>query len=457
MRRILAIAGITIRNAIRSRVVLVLGMALLVVTVVIPLTVKSDGTLHGELQIILRYSLGAASMLLALATVWAGCAAISLEIEHRRIHMVAVKPVPRSHIWLGSWLGLIVLNTVLLLFVGAINYGFIRWRLAREATSKSQREAVRQRLLTARRALQAPPPDVEVEVEQAFRQMKAEGRMAPNFPEEQYRKALRDQYRQRARSAAPGEKLVWIFPEFEWPRQNAPALLRYRFAISELSFEDVRGQWSIRRESGSQGYEMSGEAAPQRNHSIEIPLEILRGDGSVIVEFLNAHNRPITVFFDPDHGVTLLVPASGFASNYARALLMILFHLMFLAALGTAMGTLFSMPVASFVTWSLVFLLAVAGFMENLSVQFVPLGDPHSRSAIQNAVNAAFRVFFTALQKILGPLRQADPLDMLAEGLWLSSDGVLRIFMTKIALYSGVLALFSFWVFNRRELALPSS
>ena len=68
MTRILAIAGIAVRNAVRSRIVVILLAALLLAVVGIPLTIKGDGTVEGHIQILLRYSLGAATLLLSIAT-----------------------------------------------------------------------------------------------------------------------------------------------------------------------------------------------------------------------------------------------------------------------------------------------------------------------------------------------------------------------------------------------------
>ena len=101
MNRILAIAGIAIRNAVRSRVVIILLGILLLVIIGLPLTVKGDGTIAGQVRILLSYTLGFVSFILSLATLWAGCAAVSLEIQEKQIHLVVTKPVRRVQIWLG--------------------------------------------------------------------------------------------------------------------------------------------------------------------------------------------------------------------------------------------------------------------------------------------------------------------------------------------------------------------
>src|SRR5436190_16992898 len=118
MSKVLAIAGIAIRNAIRSRVVVVLLGLLLVAIVALPLTIKGDGTIAGTVQVLLRYTLGAVTIILSIATLWAGCAAISMEVQEHQVHLVVTKPVYRAQLWLGKWLGLFILNTVLLTLAG---------------------------------------------------------------------------------------------------------------------------------------------------------------------------------------------------------------------------------------------------------------------------------------------------------------------------------------------------
>ena len=81
MKRTIAIASIAIRSAVRSRVVGVLIVLLLLAIIGLPLTLKSDGTLAGEVQVRLTYALGAVMTILSIATWWAVCAAVSAEME----------------------------------------------------------------------------------------------------------------------------------------------------------------------------------------------------------------------------------------------------------------------------------------------------------------------------------------------------------------------------------------
>ncbi|MBU4459810.1 MAG: hypothetical protein KJ579_04515, partial [Verrucomicrobia bacterium] len=88
MTRIPAIAAVTVRGAIRSRVLVSLLAVLALVIVGLPLSIKGDGTVGGMVQVLLSYTLEFAGLILALAIVWAGCGAVSLEVRDRQIHLI---------------------------------------------------------------------------------------------------------------------------------------------------------------------------------------------------------------------------------------------------------------------------------------------------------------------------------------------------------------------------------
>ena len=119
MRRILAIALLTLRAAIRYRVVLVMACVLIASVIVLPLIIRDDGTAQGFSQIILTYTLTLTTALLGFATLWLSCGILAREIEEAQMQMVAVKPIARWQIWLGKWLGILALNAVLLAITGA--------------------------------------------------------------------------------------------------------------------------------------------------------------------------------------------------------------------------------------------------------------------------------------------------------------------------------------------------
>src|SRR5580698_2856975 len=128
MQKILAIAWLTWKAALRFRLFLVIAALLVVAVVGLPLVVQDDGTARGFTQIIITYTLSAITMLLGLSTLWLSCGTLARDIEECQIQVVATKPIARWQIWLGKWLGIVTLNAVLLAISGACVYGVLQYR-----------------------------------------------------------------------------------------------------------------------------------------------------------------------------------------------------------------------------------------------------------------------------------------------------------------------------------------
>ncbi len=131
MQRILAIAWLTWKAAIRFRLFAVIAVLLVLAVVGLPLIVKDDGTARGFTEIILTYTLSAVTTLLGISTLWLSCGTLARDIEECQIQVIATKPIARWQIWLGKWLGLASLNAVLLILAGGCIYGLLQWRASK--------------------------------------------------------------------------------------------------------------------------------------------------------------------------------------------------------------------------------------------------------------------------------------------------------------------------------------
>src|SRR6267154_3213419 len=118
MQRLLAIAWLTWKAAFRFRLFIVLAVLLLAAVVGLPILIKDDGTARGFTQILLTYTLSTITGLLGISTLWLACGTLARDIEECQMQMVAVKPIARWQIWLGKWLGLIMLDAALLTVAG---------------------------------------------------------------------------------------------------------------------------------------------------------------------------------------------------------------------------------------------------------------------------------------------------------------------------------------------------
>jgi len=138
MKAFRAIVALTFRNAVRSHIFQLLLVLLLLCVTLIPFSI-STGKIDDLIRVSLLYSLWSVSIVLTLSSLWLGCYVMSHDIDSYQIHMVVSKPIPRWSIWLGKWVGINLINVVLLLLAGL---SFLVWRLP-ETGSKNEKKARR--------------------------------------------------------------------------------------------------------------------------------------------------------------------------------------------------------------------------------------------------------------------------------------------------------------------------
>ena len=131
MQRLLAIIWLTWKAAFRYRLFWVITSLLLAAVVVLPILIKDDGTAAGFAQILITYTLGAVTALLGLCTLWLACGTLARDMEECQMQIVAVKPIARWQIWIGKWLGIVLLDAALLAVAGTSVFGLLEWRARR--------------------------------------------------------------------------------------------------------------------------------------------------------------------------------------------------------------------------------------------------------------------------------------------------------------------------------------
>ena len=457
MKRILAIATIAIRNAVRSRIVILLLGILLLVIIGLPLTIKGDGTVSGYVQVLLGYTLGFAQVLLSFATLWAGCAAVSLEIQDRQIQLVAVKPIRRAEIWAGKWLGLLVLNAILLGFCGVTTYALLKWTMSKRVVSAEERAKLDEEILTARRPIPPVPVNVDDAARKQLEQARARNALPPDVSAERAYEAIRHSLLMQAYTVPPHGKLKWRFdlPD-DFPSDHS-LLFRFHFSSSLIGFERIAGTWRIGRASSAERYEQKLESLPLTTQSFRVPGSAVTGRGALEVEFENRHPTSVTVLFPPEDGLVLMAYGRTFEDNFIRALLSMFFGLAFLSALGVTAGSLFSMPVASFFSFCVLLIVGLSRFLQSLGgSEISDLFRPEKASTIAVLWNQLLKLVYEGASAVAGPLQNLSPLDLLSKGQLITLPMLGHDFVFKCVIYGGVLALFSSWVLNRRELALPT-
>jgi len=427
---------------------------LLIAIVALPLTIKGDGTLTGAVQVLLRYTLGAVNIILAIATLWAGCAAIATEVQEHQVHLLVTKPVTRAQLWLGKWLGLLVLNAALLAVAGGVTYGLLHWHLNRQRLGVQDRATLQEELLVARRVVNAEPVPVEADAQRIFEEQRRSGAIPKEARPDQVLAAIRQTLLQQAHAVSPDLMLRHVF---KVPTTTTrPLVVRYKFTSSETGKNPVACIWLAGAPERPDRFQRPELAAPTGVHTLRLPASLVATDGTLTVDIANVNPEPVTMVFAPADGIQVLVYESCFAGNFARCLLVSLGELAFLGALAVTMGSMFSLPVAALTTAYAVMLMNIGSYLQTLTQETFIIGTATKPGATPGLLDLLMHFVYVGLYWLTKPFQTASPLEPLAVGELVSWWWVGGVWWWQALVAGGILALVGTWIFNRRELGLPT-
>jgi len=128
MMRILAIARNTVREAVRERLMLVLGLfgfALLLGSQALSPLALGEGR-----KVVIDFGLAGSMLLATLLSVFLGASLLHKELERRTVYSILAKPIGREEFILGKFLGLWATTSALLIAMAVI---LCAWSLPAQA------------------------------------------------------------------------------------------------------------------------------------------------------------------------------------------------------------------------------------------------------------------------------------------------------------------------------------
>ena len=134
------------------RIALVFIVLLLLIVPIMPYLNDPGELLRYRIGTFLAWSIGGTSVLLSLMTIFVVCGSICSELKEHQIFLTMSKPVSRAQYLLGKWLGMVLLNLVLLLVAGGGIYTFARI-MQQFPASGFDRLAVTDQVLVARTSM----------------------------------------------------------------------------------------------------------------------------------------------------------------------------------------------------------------------------------------------------------------------------------------------------------------
>lgn len=463
----------SLRTLLRSRLAPVMLLAVLAATALLPMAMRGDGTLEGLIRLHLTYTLGLASFLLGLFSLWTGCAGIAREAETKTLHLLVTKPVPRFSIWLGKWLALLVLDATLLAVAVAASAATLALRVHGGNFTDAQRAETLPRSLASLTTLRAPLPDVEAAVRADYLRLKASGQL-PDAPESTILAQIRRNVLSREFALAPGASHTWHFTPPAGLSGDAPVWLQLRCDSSLLGSAETSVAW-FPGGAGQGEREFDFIPGIPRLIPSPLPLSAYAAPDTLSVILSNHDANGSTLFFDPDDGATLRVRTGSFAGNLLRASLLLYGRMALLAAVGLALGTLFSLPVAAFASVVLLLLLQLSNFIgaaaqtdrATFVANVAPFGaDAHAHgddtatttepSPAARAAATALYVLYRATWTLLRPLLEDTTLDRLATATAIPAREVASTLLRQLLLLPLLLGALSAATLRAREWALPA-
>lgn len=355
MRAILAIARLTLREAIRSRLVIAIILLLLLVTLGLPALLTGDGTPIGLIRMTISYTLAVAFGLLAVATLWTGCALVSGDIAARTLALVRVKPVGIWQLWLGKWIGLLLLNLLVLTGLYSLTLLSVYRQMARQPAATAV-------MRTARRMVKPDLPPLASQIDSVFNQLQGGG--LPPREQRDLRRRLRAELPFQPVSLQRGLSWNWTFTLDRPPDPGRPVWLRFRFDTDAYTRAWVRADCRLAGAASGAGVDFVLDDFSTR--VFEVPLAAGDLGTDTVFTLTMTHTGDETtgpLLLQPRQGLDLLVPRATLPGNALRAALLHFALLAVLAAIGVTCGTLFSLPVAAFCATGLLLAVVISSFV----------------------------------------------------------------------------------------------
>ena len=368
-RAVFAMARLTLREALRSRLVHLFGLLLAVVSGGMPLIVKGDGTPAGLIRMTLAYTLGMAFGLLCVATLWTGCALFPGDAARHTLELTRVKPVRPGPIWLGKWLGLLMLDLVLLTGVYLATWAAV----ARQAARDPAAAAVMQ---TARLAVKPRLPSLDEQLETYFLQSGGPARKPAE--QRELRRQLRREIPFQSIALQRGKTWNWNFTLDRPPDPRQPLWLRFQFDTDAFTRAEVKAQGRLTGQHSGAGVDFLLDDFSTRVFEIPLDAGAFGGESRFRLSLTHAGSETAgPLLLQPRQGLDLLVPRIGLGRNLARSAGLHLSILALLAAIGVSLGALFSLPVAAFCATGILLASLISAFV----VSDADLADPEPATA----------------------------------------------------------------------------
>jgi hypothetical protein len=431
----------------------------------------SHGLGDHKVQTFLSYSLSFTINFLSLLTIFLSIGTITRDIKRREILTIATKPISRGQFLVGKFMGMALLNLILLTAAGSVIYGATRILTHTEtkgdqATQKEARRRLEELILIAREKVLPTIPGIseqeidELAKREADKLVEQEKRYLtltdPREIEAMRNSVINDLTNQislRLRSVPPGRQVNWKFTGINpIDRENGSVYLRYKLDVTpDPPKLNIAGLWFYGDHPDvihTTQPHITDEVI-RTVHEFPIPVNRVSDDGELYLTFVNPlGNYPVTIIFPTPSEIQpswlekvsleALYVVGGFDANFLRAMTALYLRLLFLGIVGLALGAWLSFPVAILVLTA-VFIIGIAS---NFIIEAMQWQTGISKTS------------FGQIMMVLFPRFAAyDPVPKIEMGKLVSYQMLGQCLGIMILIKGGMAALGGYIIFKLRELA----
>jgi hypothetical protein len=475
-RQIPAVAHAVIKEASRTNLSLVFIVLLLVILPLLPMGLDRASPLRFQIQTFMSRSMGLTFVFAACLTLFLSCATVAFEIRDRQIWQVMTKPVSRFRYLVGKWLGVVLVNLILLLVSSVSIFLFVQY-LRQQPVAPGMRGqldalAVRDEILTARTAVRPEyatltREQVAARVEQEI-QRNPDLALLPDVPLEVRRRITREVqegYLLGQRTVPPRMSRTYVFRGLQAARNSGSTLaLKYTFHI--LRSDEHETFDAIFWFNNDQRLAVRRTYVPTLAHVLSIPPVLVAEDGTLTVSVFNVYQPPPdmrgmgALNFELD-GFELLYKVGDFEPNFLRAVLLNWIKLSFLAMLGIAASTTLSFSVSCLLAFTVFVGGSMAPYLAHaLENWYPPPTASMDWSNVGLVITWAFEWFVKGIaEAIVFTLRafgEYSAAGLLVEGRYIPWSGLFGGFVKLGVIWSGGALLTGYLMMRSRQLAIYS-
>jgi hypothetical protein len=409
----------------------------------------------------------------AVFVLFFGCASTAGEMRDRQVWSVVTKPVSAASWMLGKWLGTLALGAAValggMLLIAAGTVYLASQRPVDEQDARDVRTAV----LVARTGTRPeyeviPAPRLAeivnetIERDAVLKADIANGTVDEAAQRRAIAEASQKEFLEGQRRIGPGDSREFTFRGLQDAvRAGLPVALRFKLhggGDDEHERFTTMFQWTSGEGSGM--WE-TREWVPGDAYSLRVEPRFVGPDGTLRVRLWNLRMEEgakepvantITVFVQPD-SLEVMVTESTFAGNLARALVVDVAKLAFLAALATVAGSFLSFPIAVLLAFGVFSMASLTPFLAtSIDNWYI---DPKT-GAVAAAAQRAVLAVASSIEWALGGFAAQSPSDALAQGRVIRGITLFQaVGGIGLAWTAGTL-LFGWAVMRRKEVAVYS-